>query len=71
MNLNRSVYSTGALVRVAPEERPNRRNSEGGLAFVRSYDEETLTVDVDYTLGGNSQEVLPHRLSVASLDTTA
>lgn len=46
MNLNTDIYSIGALVHVDPEERTGRPNSEGGLAYVNSFDEESLNLDV-------------------------
>jgi hypothetical protein len=72
MNLNKDIYSIGALVKVAPEERVGRPDSEGGMAFVKSFDEEDLTLDVEYTVTGQeSQEVVPQRITAASLATTA
>ena len=70
-NLNRAIYSIGALVKVLPEERVGRNNSEGGLAYVREFDKDKLTVDVTYVLGGLSQEIAPERVTPASLDTMA
>jgi hypothetical protein len=50
-DLNKDFYSIGALVvLVAPEERTGRTNSEGKLAFVKRFDEEDLTLDVEYSL---------------------
>jgi hypothetical protein len=72
MNLNKDIYSTSALVKVAPEERVRKQDSEGGMAFVKSLDEEDLTLDVEYTvMGQESQEVVPQRITAASLATTA
>ena len=66
-----SLFSNGALVEVAPEQRRGRPNSEGGLGFVVGFDTNAMTVNILYALGGLSQEIPSTRVKPATLDTTA
>ena len=70
--MSRSIFSAGALVKVRPKTKKGKRDSEGGLAFVTSFDKARRTVDVEYTTTGLlSQEVEEDRLEPSSLALTA
>jgi hypothetical protein len=71
LNLSSHIYSIGALVKVDPEHRTDRPDSEGGKAWVRNFEPDGEAT-VQYLVDGRmSLDIESNRLHQSSLSTRA